>query len=328
MQDYLAAGRPLSVVDEGLMRAVVDIGRGATAGYGQPGAFSSSFGGTMELMVPRLTMPGSPDAEGAPGDALFNYADAAGFRFRVIGGYRFPGTVSIGGRELVYSTPQVLIPDDVFERIWAEVSGGAPIAVPQVSVSVRNLTTVENVAARLREALPDCTVVSIPSAAAAGAERGGLPEQWSQWRRSPSGTGVVAGQVTLPAQVKYILLVLTSLLAALVVAANSLVMLTHRRREIGVLRAIGAKRRDIMAMVLAEITLVSGLGAACGFGIVRFAVVWSQLSSKVELGAIGASALADGAKVIGACVLCAAAFGLAPAIRSTSISTMEVLREE
>jgi ABC-type antimicrobial peptide transport system permease subunit len=58
------------------------------------------------------------------------------------------------------------------------------------------------------------------------------------------------------------------------------------------------------------------------------AVVWHQVSAKTSLASIGASAILDGVKVTGATVLCALLFGLFPALRTTAISTVDVLRSE
>jgi len=323
LQEFIVSGRPLSVMDYGLYRAIVDLGRGGTAGYGEPGAFGGVSGGGIDLLIPRLSIATDD------GTAAFDYADMVPYRFRVVGGYVLKlGDDSSGRSAPAYATPQVIVPDDTFHEIWAAVTGGAPVAVPQVTVSVANLYSVETVASRLREALPDCTVVSVPQAARI-AEMRGLPQGWSRTRSSASlQVAAVAGEVSLPGEVKYLLLGLTSMLAALVVAANSLVMLTQRRQEIGVLRALGAARRDIMMMVLSEVSVVSTIGAAIGYGFVRAAVVYQQLTGRASLAAIGVEILRDGLLVVGLCVAGAILFGLAPAVRSTAISTMEVLRQE
>lgn len=58
---------------------------------------------------------------------------------------------------------------------------------------------------------------------------------------------------------------LMALLAAIVVVTNTiLVSVTQRTREIGVRRALGATRRQIMREVLAESALISIVGGACG----------------------------------------------------------------
>ena len=56
-----------------------------------------------------------------------------------------------------------------------------------------------------------------------------------------------------------------ALLAAIVVVTNTiLVSVTERTREIGVRRALGASRRDVMAEVLAESGLLAVAGGAVG----------------------------------------------------------------
>lgn len=323
-QDYIVAGRPLSEPDVGRARAVIDAGRAFSAGYGAPGQFAGSFSGNLELRIPRLVPRAGPDGEAA--GPLFDYSQAQPHSFRLVGGYQFDDDED----DFLppYSTPQVIVPDDYFFTLWDEVSGGRPVMVPQVSVSVANMATLETVAARLRADLPDCTVVTVARAASQGRARGGLPERWSDWRRQPGDLAVVAGGVALPPQVKYVSLALTSLLAALVVAANNLVLLSQRRREIGVLRAIGAAARDVMSMVLAEVATVSIIGAVIGYGLVRAFVVWNQISGRISLATVGASVVLDGAKVVGLCLAAGLVFGLLPAVRSTRVSTMEVLRGE
>jgi ABC-type antimicrobial peptide transport system permease subunit len=279
-----------------------------SAGYGAPGEFG---GGGQDVLVPKVTL------EPGTGRAVFDYSRGQTYSFQTVGGYRFGD----------YSTPQIVVPLDIFRRIWAHATGGAPLLVPQVSVSVGSLFAVESVVSQLRELLPDCTVVSVPAAAAEGSARG-LPEAWSQWRQRPGEASVVAGQIILPSGIKTVMMALTCMLGAVVVAANSLVMLTQRRREIGILRAVGAKRRDIMVMILTEVGLVAAIGSAVGYAAIRVAVIWNQVSNKTGLAAVGLSAVLDGAKVMAATLLCAVVLGLAPALRSTSISTMDVLRQE
>ena len=61
------------------------------------------------------------------------------------------------------------------------------------------------------------------------------------------------------------MLVLMALLAAIVVVTNTiLVSVTQRTREIGVRRALGATRGQIMREVLAESALVAAVGGAAG----------------------------------------------------------------
>lgn len=75
--------------------------------------------------------------------------------------------------------------------------------------------------------------------------------------------GVAAGPITLMA-----------LLAAIVVVTNTvLVSVTQRTREIGVRRALGATRREILQEVLAESALTAMIG-----GIVGLVVAWAVVA--------------------------------------------------
>jgi hypothetical protein len=324
LQDYVAFGRPLAAADEGRYRALVDMARNSTPGYGAIGQFGTSMGGKLELAVPAVTLT-IPQGEGES-RARFDWSALRSYSFQVVGGLAFVTVEEPYPR--YYATPQVVVPLDVFLSIWKEVTGGHPVAVPQVTVSISSLVSVETYTRRLQELLPDCTVMSVPGAASLGSMRGGLPENWGQWRRASAQGSVVAGQAMLPAETRWVVLGLTYMIAALVVASNSLIILTQRKREIGVLRAVGAKRRDIMVMVMTEIAAISVFGAVLGYGIVRMAVIWHQLSAKTSLVSIGASAIIDGLKIMGVTVLCALVFGLFPALRTTAISTVDVLRSE
>ena len=58
---------------------------------------------------------------------------------------------------------------------------------------------------------------------------------------------------------------LVLLLAALNIAHSFFASLHERRRELGVLRAVGARRRDILAMILLEALMLGSSGGALGF---------------------------------------------------------------
>jgi putative ABC transport system permease protein len=74
---------------------------------------------------------------------------------------------------------------------------------------------------------------------------------------------------------------LLALLAAVIVVTNTtLVSVTQRMRDIGLRRALGANRRDIMFEVLAEASLIAMVGGAAG-------LVAARLTLAVAAGAVG-----------------------------------------
>jgi putative ABC transport system permease protein len=103
-----------------------------------------------------------------------------------------------------------------------------------------------------------------------------------------------------------------------------LTTVTERTREIGLRKAIGAKRRDISRQFLAEsVTLTflgGGIGVVVGWGVAslftRFGGVTTQVSLSSVLLAFGVSA------AIGII------FGWYPARRASKLNPIEALRYE
>jgi putative ABC transport system permease protein len=125
--------------------------------------------------------------------------------------------------------------------------------------------------------------------------------------------GVAAGPISAMA-----------LLAAIVVVANTiLVSVTQRTREIGVRRAVGASRAQILAEILAESVAISVLGGFAGVLVVYVLVGIADragLDLRLAFSNVGWSLLA-------ACVSGLLA-GWFPARRATRIVVVDALRAE
>ena len=101
-----------------------------------------------------------------------------------------------------------------------------------------------------------------------------------------------------------------------------LVSVTERTREIGIRKAIGARRADVLKQFLVEAILVSviggALGVALGLGASHFEIAGVQP-------VVAASTVA---LAFGAAVLCGLFFGTYPAARAARMRPVQALRFE
>lgn len=107
-----------------------------------------------------------------------------------------------------------------------------------------------------------------------------------------------------------------------------LVSVTERTREIGIRKAVGAKRRDILMQFLIEATVVSLVGGAMG---ILVGTGLSALISRIDLGGQTMNTMVSADAVVLAVGVSAAIgifFGIYPATRAASLHPIEALRYE
>jgi putative ABC transport system permease protein len=115
---------------------------------------------------------------------------------------------------------------------------------------------------------------------------------------------------------------IATLIGGTVIMSLMLIAVSERRREIGVRRAVGATRRDVMFQFLAEAALVATLGGILGvvLGLVGTVVATTLQALPVafQWGAIGGSVIL----AVGIGVL----FGLQPAWKAANVDPIQALR--
>jgi putative ABC transport system permease protein len=103
-----------------------------------------------------------------------------------------------------------------------------------------------------------------------------------------------------------------------------LASVTERTREIGIRRALGAKRRDIVVQFLVETVMLAGagglLGVVLGITIPHFVTVFAHMKTLVTFWSPMVAFTISG--------LVGVVFGLYPALRAASMDPVEALRHE
>jgi putative ABC transport system permease protein len=116
-----------------------------------------------------------------------------------------------------------------------------------------------------------------------------------------------------------------ALLASIVVVTNTtLVSVTHRTREIGVRRALGATRRQIVREVVLESTLVALVGGGAGLLAVLAVAAGVRAAATVPLALTPATALWS----FGSAALAGVLAGLYPARRASRVDVIAAVRAE
>ena len=116
--------------------------------------------------------------------------------------------------------------------------------------------------------------------------------------------------------------VIATIIGGTVIMSLMLIAVSERRREIGVRRAVGATRQDVMIQFLVEAATVSvfgGLaGVALGIGGATIVVTQQQLPPVITWSIVGGSVLLS--------VGIGLVFGLQPAWKAANIDPIEALR--
>ncbi|MBW5448116.1 FtsX-like permease family protein [Cohnella sp. CFH 77786] len=232
------------------------------------------------------------------GNPIGQYVQINGSRFKVVGVLASKGSTTNGSSDEV-----VMIPQSSAERLFKSKG------VRTIYVQVETADQIDAVAARLETALSK--------------KFRGNTDSYRVFNQSDvlSTLSTVTGTLSLALGG---IAGISLLVGGIGIMNIMLVSVTERTREIGIRKAIGAKKRDILTQFLIESMALSGLGGLLGIGIGIGAakLAASLLKMQVEFSAN----IIVVAFVFS--VLIGVIFGMFPANKAATLKPIEALRFE
>ena len=250
-------------------------------------------------------------------DNLFGSADPVGQTikisrqsFRVIGVFAAKGGTGFGSQDNVVVAP--------ITTVWAYLTGARGKVISQIVASASSPGTVT-------QAETEITAILL---------------QQHQISDVTQADFQLQSQQDILNQANSIATVLTLVLGAiagisLVVGGIGimnimLVTVTERTREIGIRKAIGARRRDILVQFLIEAMVLSGLGGALGIAVGALLAREATTIPAIASSSFPTPVVSPSSVVLAFCVSVAIGlfFGIYPANRAARLHPIEALRYE
>jgi putative ABC transport system permease protein len=138
-------------------------------------------------------------------------------------------------------------------------------------------------------------------------------------------TGIVSGITGVITAVAGGMVSIALLVGGIGIMNIMLVSVTERTREIGVRKAVGAKRRDIMLQFLIEAAFLCVLGGAIGVGL---GFIVGAILGKALMGTMGSVPLWAVTSAFAVPAAIGLVFGLYPAAKASKLDPIEALRYE
>ena len=186
------------------------------------------------------------------------------------------GLVSFPSRTIHFSTPQGMAHEDGYvhtsevfltledwQSIWQKHSESMSYSPLSLRLRVANMAEVKALTQSIKAMFPEFAVFGVPEMLGHGFRYGLLDKFYI----APAWT--CAGEAMpndLVAQEDFAPLTSALLLvnAGMLMASQMLAAVASRRNEIGVLKAIGARRREVTAMILVEALMLALMGSLIG----------------------------------------------------------------
>ncbi|HZW48549.1 MAG TPA: ABC transporter permease, partial [Bacillota bacterium] len=271
------------------------------------------------------------------GEWIADYTNSSRWEIDIV------GAVSVVTRSVDYSDPigglitekvyayysDIYLPLDTWQMIWQQAANGAAFQPAELLLQVKDLTFLEDRVYDLQQKYPQYSFVSMPNQLNRVLATLSLEPVIPRLAQEGVNAKVtLLNQTVLSADLRLPLTLLVLLNAGLLVAANILILVSERKKEIGVLKAIGAKRLDIIIMILGEVILVTAVGSGIGFFFIRIQSLLNQMTNPSSFVGVLLLFTQDFLIVMCATSCLAVVFGFIPAWNYAKLSVMEVLRNE
>lgn len=316
-------GRWFTPEDDGQLVAVVSTKQDLPEGMTVP-----QVGSRISLEIPTLKLDQN-------GTMVLDYANPIHKTVEIIGRFTTPtrtftwqGEMSTNTEQLYWWTNEVQLPLATWQKIWQEAGSGAEYIAAEAMVQVDDMAYLEDTVLNLEQNFSEFSFVSVPNQANMAMERQ-LVEKFQAVPAEMAASMVQsATQEGMAMDLRLPMMGLVLLNAALLVAANMLIMINERKREMAILKSVGAKRADIVIMALTEALILSLVGASIGFLVFRLPGALNQMTNHQGFLAIMQSVIKDFAQVVAATGAVSLLFGLLPALKLAAMPVMNVLRNE
>jgi putative ABC transport system permease protein len=250
-------------------------------------------------------------------DNLFGSTDPVGQTikisrqsFRVIGVFAPKGGTGLGSQDNVVVVP--------ISAVWAYVTGARGKVVSQIVASASSAATVNQAETEITAILMQQHGISDPTQADFQLQ--------SQQDILNQATSIATTLTVVLGAIAGISLVV----GGIGIMNIMLVTVTERTREIGIRKAIGARRRDILVQFLIEAMVLSGLGGALGIGLGALLAKEAPNIPALAASSFPTPVVSIPSVVLAFCVSVGIGlfFGIYPANRAARLHPIEALRYE
>ena len=250
-------------------------------------------------------------------DNLFGSADPIGQTikinrqsFRVVGVFAAKGGTGFGSQDNVVVAP--------ITTVWAYLSGARGKVISQIVASASSAATVTQAETEITSILMNRHQISDPSQADFQLQ--------SQQDILNQATSIATALTLVLGAIAGISLVV----GGIGIMNIMLVTVTERTREIGIRKAIGARRRDILVQFLIEAMVLSGLGGALGIALGALLASEAPRIPAIASSSFPTPVVSPSSVVLAFAVSVAIGlfFGIYPANRAARLHPIEALRYE